>query len=208
MTTVRRGSPQTRERLLDTAIELLAEHGLDGVSLGRIGVAAGQNNKDVIGYYFGSRDDLLTAIGEHIDHTHPRLHTSNTALLTVPIDPESAARIMVGTLSPLLEESPTTLRFLARVLADPQRNRQLAEGGLGGNFRVVSAALEARLGPHATLAYVFAFTLTIHALADYSREHAPGEDPPGRQLYVEELTQTVTVILARIEPATSPAPGR
>src|SRR5262249_16957212 len=61
--------PTVRERskvaLLEVAEQLIAEHGVDGVSLRQIGAAAGHRNPNAVQYHFGSRDGLLQAIVEH-----------------------------------------------------------------------------------------------------------------------------------------------
>ncbi len=55
-------TPSTRERLLDAATRLYAEHGVFEVSLAQIVRAAGQRNASAVHYHVGSRDDLLVAI--------------------------------------------------------------------------------------------------------------------------------------------------
>jgi AcrR family transcriptional regulator len=52
----------TREALLDEAERLFAERGLYAVSLSEIGRAAGQQNRSVIQYHFGSRERLVEAV--------------------------------------------------------------------------------------------------------------------------------------------------
>ncbi len=49
----------SRERLLDTAEALLAEHGIDGVSLRQIAAATGQANNSVVQYHFGDKAGLI-----------------------------------------------------------------------------------------------------------------------------------------------------
>lgn len=55
-------APSAKQQLVLTAERLFAEHGLDGVSLRQIGVAAGSANKSAVQYHFGSRDALVRAI--------------------------------------------------------------------------------------------------------------------------------------------------
>src|SRR3546814_19767631 len=47
-----------------TAERLFARRGYAGVSLAEIGAAAGQSNKMVVPYYFGSKEGLIDAIFE------------------------------------------------------------------------------------------------------------------------------------------------
>ncbi|NKY54795.1 TetR/AcrR family transcriptional regulator [Nocardia flavorosea] len=55
----------TRVLLIETAERLFARRGYDGVTLADIRAAAGQHNASVIGYYFGSKENLLRAIFAH-----------------------------------------------------------------------------------------------------------------------------------------------
>jgi AcrR family transcriptional regulator len=55
----------TRERLILTAEHLFAAHGLEGVSLKQICVAARQANRSAVQYHFGSKEGLVKAIFEY-----------------------------------------------------------------------------------------------------------------------------------------------
>ena len=56
-----------------TAERLLAERGLDGVSLREIGAAAGNGNNSAVQYHFGSKDQLIRAIVEYrMEYLHER----------------------------------------------------------------------------------------------------------------------------------------
>ena len=59
VTTGRGGSKQ---RLLETAERMLAEYGIEGVSLRQIGAATGEGNKSVIQYHFGDKAGLIREI--------------------------------------------------------------------------------------------------------------------------------------------------
>jgi len=48
--------------MLDAAEHLLAEHGIDGVSLRQIGAATGQGNNSAVQYYFGDKAGLVREI--------------------------------------------------------------------------------------------------------------------------------------------------
>ena len=59
------GSPRsvvTRERILDVAERLFAEHGIFAVSNRQVSEAAGQGNNAAVGYHFGKKTDLVRAI--------------------------------------------------------------------------------------------------------------------------------------------------
>ena len=53
---------ETRERILRAAEILLAQQGIDGVSLREVNRAAGQNNTGAVQYYFGDRSGLVKAV--------------------------------------------------------------------------------------------------------------------------------------------------
>lgn len=53
---------ETRARMLDVAEALMAEHGINGVSLRRISAAAGLANTAGFQYYFSGKDALVEAI--------------------------------------------------------------------------------------------------------------------------------------------------
>ncbi|MCL4748357.1 MAG: TetR/AcrR family transcriptional regulator [Burkholderiaceae bacterium] len=57
-------SESIRDRLIDVAERMFAEHGIESVSLSQIGKAANQRNSTVIQYHFGSKTALLQAIAE------------------------------------------------------------------------------------------------------------------------------------------------
>lgn len=52
----------TRERILDAAERLYAEHGVHAVSNRAVAEAAGQGNNAVVGYHFGTKADLVQAL--------------------------------------------------------------------------------------------------------------------------------------------------
>lgn len=52
----------TREKLLDAAARLLADQGVDNVSIAEIVRAAGQRNTSAVQYHFGNRTEVLRAV--------------------------------------------------------------------------------------------------------------------------------------------------
>lgn len=51
-----------RVKLKQAARRLIAEHGVSNVSVRQIGQAAGQKNRGVVAYYFGTKDNLISEI--------------------------------------------------------------------------------------------------------------------------------------------------
>lgn len=70
--------PSTQEQLVQVGERLFAQHGLDGVSLRQIGLAAGNANNSAVQYHFGSKDQLVRAIFEY---RLPRLHARRALLI-------------------------------------------------------------------------------------------------------------------------------
>lgn len=60
--------PDTRTRLIEEAIRLMAHEGLNAVSLRRVVAAAGAQNASALHYHFGGRDELIAAISTHLQH--------------------------------------------------------------------------------------------------------------------------------------------
>jgi AcrR family transcriptional regulator len=55
-------APDLRTRLKQVARHLIAEHGVRDVTIREIAKAAGQKNVGVVGYYFGSKENLIAEI--------------------------------------------------------------------------------------------------------------------------------------------------
>ena len=68
----------TQEQIVLAAERLFAQHGIDGVSLRQIGIAAGTANKSAVQYHFGSKDKLVEAI---FGYRWPGLHERRTLLI-------------------------------------------------------------------------------------------------------------------------------
>ena len=55
----------TKEQILLAAERLIADHGVDGVSMRQIGSAVGSGNNSAVLYHFGSKEKLVQAIFEY-----------------------------------------------------------------------------------------------------------------------------------------------
>jgi AcrR family transcriptional regulator len=60
----KRSDASAPAKLIDTAVKLYGQHGIDGISLRQIGKAAGSANNYAIQYHFGSAAGLIRAILE------------------------------------------------------------------------------------------------------------------------------------------------
>jgi AcrR family transcriptional regulator len=102
------GRPSTREKLLDTAESLFADHGLGGVSLRAINAEAGLSPA-ALHYHFGTQRALVEAL---LERHMPQLMERRGALLDEIAD----------------GGRPTTTRGILSALVRPQVEL-LAEGG-------------------------------------------------------------------------------
>jgi len=69
----------TKEQILLAAERMIADHGVDGVSMRQIATAIGSGNNSVVLYHFGSKEKLVEAIFEH---RLPRLRERRAELIT------------------------------------------------------------------------------------------------------------------------------
>jgi AcrR family transcriptional regulator len=93
--------PKSAQRLLLTAERLYGQHGLDGVSLRQIGIAAHHGNKYAVQHYFGSKLGLVQAVSEM---RLPALEAERQQLLAAVHrdDDYSVHRLLGALLSPLV----------------------------------------------------------------------------------------------------------
>jgi AcrR family transcriptional regulator len=75
-----RSAEPARRRILDAALRLFAERGIEAISLREIRLAAGQRNAGALQYHFGSKDGLLKAL---LERELPPLVARRRALLAV-----------------------------------------------------------------------------------------------------------------------------
>lgn len=210
----------TRERLLDAAERLFAEHGIDGVSLARITAEAGARNASATQYHFGSKTELLQAIFAR------RMEVVNRRRLELlarvdPADRGAALRrIAEALVVPFAEQldigpgGKAYVRFVAQVYADPRlRMWDLIRGRHDEGVRRIAELTPEILADHpcpvVRQRLALATTLTIHALADRERAAAAG-DPAARMpgaiaAFVAGLVDMIAAALAApVSQATPP----
>jgi AcrR family transcriptional regulator len=107
----------TRDRILDAAEQLMAERGVDAVSLREINSAADQRNASGVQYYFHNRLGLVMAVIErHMSAVDER---RNQLLDELDLHDATAAAVLRTLVAPLADElgSPSGRRYL-RILQD------------------------------------------------------------------------------------------
>ena len=110
----------TRQRLLDAALELWAENGVNGTSLRGLRITAGQANVGALHYHFGNEAGLLSAL---LQRELPAIVARRETLLDEVVDLRSAVAVLI---LPFAEMATGTtherlvVRFLSRLFDDPQ----------------------------------------------------------------------------------------
>ena len=121
------GSAGTREALLLAGERLIAEFGIDAVSLRQINTEAGQRNSSAAHYHFGSKEALVRAI---FDYRMDRVNRNRKAMLAAVLEQTAGQpepRKLVETfVYPIVEEIRDSeggsyyIRFLSQAISHPQ----------------------------------------------------------------------------------------
>lgn len=148
----------TREKLLNTAEQLFAEHGLERVSVRDITNAAGAN-LGAINYHFGSKDRLIAVMFERrlIPMNSERLRRLDEIEAAAGSSPASVESILEAFIRPTIELSSGGIftRLLGRILSEP---RPCVEALCKSHFDPVRNRFDAALRralPHLTSRDVF-----------------------------------------------------
>jgi AcrR family transcriptional regulator len=116
------GGSATRARLLDATEWLIAERGVDGVTLNEIRTRAGQANSSAIAYHFDSRDGLLRAVvldrQSRIDNERATM-IDNLVRAGTQHDPRSVVWVVVRPLADSVRAGSRYPAFLARLSEHP-----------------------------------------------------------------------------------------
>jgi AcrR family transcriptional regulator len=171
--------PSTKEQIVLTAERLLAERGLEGVSLRQISAEAGCGNNTAVQYHFGSKDQLIQAVFEY---RQPRLHERRRILIAQhrPQDLRSWCECF---LLPIMEQGEQKgshyCSFVAMLVA---HGRLEMFDRVREEFRAPSRAFREQIGsllpglPESLRMHRITYVLTfsVHAAADRERARANG----------------------------------
>jgi|SRR5579862_2955816 len=127
----------TPERIKEAAQRLIAEHGVDGVSVRDIVMAAGQKNMASLHYYFGTKENLIKELV--VDAAKLMEGRREEALIAleksgVPVVLRDVVAITIGGAVLDIDEggrSATVLRFLGAVTGT---HRHLFEEAIGKKY--------------------------------------------------------------------------
>ncbi len=116
--------PARHEEVLETALELIAEHGVTGASLRRLAKRLGMSQPSLY-HYFPSKDALVAAI---LDYSTMRMLRSGEGIAP-PKTVEDVARFMRDSVLSLYatESHPRFVRFLFSVAIASKKHRPLVE---------------------------------------------------------------------------------
>ena len=170
---------RSRQQLLEAALTLFAEYGIEGVSMRAIATEAGQANVSASQYYFGNKLNIVKAILEQI-HEHiasEREQSLDTVSKLNANDPDYVKTVLTAAFTPhinlLLMGSwgHNAIRFLARVVWEAgEDGRQALIKPFGEDMKRVLALVKRGL-PHVPerklqLRFMFALGNLLHGLAD------------------------------------------
>ncbi len=197
--------PSTPDHLLDVAERLLADHGLDGVSLRRINQEAGLNPA-AIHYHFGSKRALIEAV---VLRRMQGLMERRAVLLErlsrsgEPPGVRPLVEVMILPLAELWIESPEVgrryLRFLSRVYAERSGDlvdvaRSFFREDWERVVRGLSQALPERASSVLPARLALAAEAIVHGLANAAAAGRWSSGEPG--LEPREFVQTLIDFVA------------
>jgi AcrR family transcriptional regulator len=114
----------TKALVIEAGEKLFGQHGIDGISLREIALAAGQANSNVVQYHFRDKNGLITAI---LQDRLSRIDAFRREFLTDPAtgrqrDPRELLRILWLPLLTIRDEhgSYTFCRFLLQYMFQPR----------------------------------------------------------------------------------------
>jgi AcrR family transcriptional regulator len=116
--------PARREEVLETALELIAEHGVAGASLRRLAKKLGMSQPSLY-HYFPSKDALITAL---LEYSTARMLGAGASVVP-PASVDDVARFVRDAVLSLYatESHPRFVRFLFSVAVASKKHRPLVE---------------------------------------------------------------------------------
>ena len=193
----------TREKIIDTAEGMMAQQGIDAVSVNEIIKQSGQRNASALQYHFGNKAGLVQAI---FDKHTPAIEAHRKVLLAQMSSETDFQGLVRAVVLPLINALDNNnggrnyLRFLSRMCQhdlqpnsffDSRHNDAITEviALLSRCFPGVSAqVLEYRV--------VMARNLILHSLADLccSLDQAPACQVEQTQIFTDTLIASITAI--------------
>jgi len=197
----------TREKIIHTAVKLIAQQGPDGVSLNEIVRQAGQRNASALQYHFGGKPGLIQAIFDHFRPTIEarRLQMIEQLMSRLQGDALSINDVASLVVLPLVEQLDNEqggrdyLRFAASMhnhVLDPNLHQD--EGKGIDALRSILMSRSGGMPEHiVTSRRAIGKTLLLYGLSDYCRlcENDPEYDKRQRPDLIATLTAAFCSIL-------------
>ncbi len=189
--------PSTRERLLDVAEELMAERGVEAVSLREVGQAAEQRNNSAAQYHFGSKEGLVAAI---IAERSAPVEAERARMIEGLSDTDPSVRqlleVFVMPLADTLAEPSHYLRFLFQVMTShvPDPGRIAEQPGMHWVTRQLRHHMPPLSAERFRRRSTWIAQITCQVLADLERSESAGASLPA-----EVLTEVVEDLLITLE---------
>lgn len=194
----------TREALLLAGERLIAEYGIDAVSLRKINTAAGQRNSSAAHYHFGSKEALVHAIFDYRMERVNENRKSKLAAAREQSDGQPDPRQIVETLVyPIVEEIRDSeggsfyIRFLAQAVGHPQTDtnkfsQNLLADAAAGAFQHLRRAVPSIPVEILGQRFGLMWEMIIHSLADRERdsELSARSQHVDRNLFISNLIDT------------------
>jgi len=190
-----------------TAERLLAERGLDGVSLRQIGAEAGNANNSAVQYHFGSKDELIQAIFEY---RLPHLHQRRQMLLAERRPTDLRAWVECYVLPILEQGEQKASHYLTFVAMLQQHSRRDVFERLPDEYTTLTRTFTEQVGlllpniPEPLRAHRItqAITFSVHAASERERARAHGEAVLPFAVHVTDLLDgLVGFLTAPVSPA-------
>jgi AcrR family transcriptional regulator len=187
----RRGRPPLagrREEILDAAVLVLAEHGIEKMSLAQLAQALGFSTY-ALTYHFGSREDVLAAVAEHVE---TRLQAEFAELTGPPglSMPDLVRRYWATTREPGASHAMRLWLELVLIASrEPGRLPGFLDRATAGWEQVIGAVLGERPNTDTLIPLAFA-AITGLELLQLMR---PGSDVPDQAL--EQLIAVFELVL-------------
>ncbi|MFF1509433.1 TetR/AcrR family transcriptional regulator [Streptomyces sp. NPDC058326] len=204
----RTSGPETREKLIRSAEELFAAHGVHGAQLRDVVARAGQANPSAVQYHFGSRDGLLDAV---MAGRQARTERALAPLLAAAPDELRAlvAALVTAEASELrTDRGRRCLRISAQLSHESGVRTRTPHPALAGTgyWRLIERIAD-RLAagglpePLLLERLDLALTLVGAAMADRARQYLDGTEPlTGEALFLADLVETTTALLRAAQP--------
>jgi AcrR family transcriptional regulator len=196
---------ETRERVLQAAERLVAQHGVDGLSLRQVAASAGQRNNSVVQYHFGTKERLIEEVFAYRIRDIEAMRRETLAGLDEEGREHDVRALLEALILPLARSlrSPGSeshyLRFAARVYQDVGPEpfaREFEENrGMRRCFALLTEALGHLPEPIRTQRLQMVSIHYLNSLAEWERRLQNDPATAGTEIFVNNLVDTCVGLL-------------